>query len=285
MSNSQFTPQEQRLIDQLRQSPTPAMRPDAAENLHQRLMSEADQVWSDYPPFEVPPPAERRGFPAWLLVAAILLLTGVLVMVFLASQPEDGPIQEERISTATQLPITPSPTSTLTLTPTALPTSTPTRQPTALPTTAAPPTSAPEIPPPAAEISEDDDDQGNTSDDGSDEAAQPAIVVVEGPVAQLGANFLVLFDILVETGEVQPLPQQLAVGSIVRVEGESRIENGRIIVRALQLTLILPPTSVPPVLPPPTAAQQPPQSGGQPPAPPPPPPPNASTSGQGSNGS
>jgi hypothetical protein len=182
-------------------------------------------------------------------------------MVFLSTRPDDAPIQEELISTATQLPVTSSPTTTLTLTPTPPP---PTGPPSAIPsTTAVPETVAPVIPPPAAESTSDDDDG---QDD--DSAVQPALVVVEGPVAEIGANYLLLFDILVETGAVQPLPAQLAIGTVVRIEGESRIEGGRIIVRALRITLILPATGVPPQAPP--AAQP------NPPQQPPPPPANTS---------
>lgn len=284
MNDSQFNPQEQRLIDQLRSSPAPQMRPEAFERLRQQMFEEADRIWPEKT-VEFPPPSGRRALPVLGLVAVLaLLIAGAAFAVLSVIQDDDGPIEENIITTPTV-----TPTFTPTLTPTSTPTETPSPSPqpsstlaaTAEPTrilisTAAPtstlistadPTSthtATTVPTltytsspapttllptslPAAPIDADDDDDEVRS-----------VIVIEGTVAGMGQDYIVIFDLWIETDDVRETAVLLTLGTLVRVEGEARFEDGRIIVRAITLTIIPPATRVPQVQPQQPAPQQPP---------------------------
>jgi hypothetical protein len=294
MNDSQFSPQEQRLIDQLRSSPTPPMRPEAFERLRQQIFEEADRIWTPQPVAEFPKPSGRRAVRLLGLAAVLAVLIAGAAFAVLSVIQDDGPIKEEILIPPTVTP-TFTATNTLTSTPSATPTQTssatpsltptetlsatpipePTR--TFTPTTAAsstwtasppPPTPTPALsaspvlttaPLPVTPGGDDDED---------DRRSVRSAIVVEGTVAALGQDYLVIFDLWIETQDVRQAAARLTLGTLVRVEGEARFENGRIIVRAASLTVLPPPTRQPPR--PPQPAPQ--QTAHQPPPPPPPPP-------------
>ena len=58
MNESDFNPNEQHLIDQMRQAAPPPMRPAAADKLRAQLFAEVDRIWPDAP--ETPPAPDPR---------------------------------------------------------------------------------------------------------------------------------------------------------------------------------------------------------------------------------
>lgn len=261
MNDSQFTPQERALIDQLRQSPTPELPPLAFERLNQQVMEEADFIFGEGPASQ-PTMPPRRALRVWPLVAIFVLTMGLMIALALASIPDDGPIEEAlTTSTPTQ---TASPTSTLTpsvtTTTTAAATLEPSRTIEASPAAQVPAASPTASSVPAVEV----DDQHEWL-----QQAAPRMVI-EGPVTTISINHLIIFGSLIEIDAVREAAAQLTPDQIARVEGEARFEDGRLIIRATSLTPIVPTVSVP--VQQPGTGQPAPQ---QPTAPPPPPPPAA----------
>lgn len=257
MNDSQFTPQERALIDQLRQSPQPELPPLAFERLHQQMMAEADFVFGDGPASQ-PAMPPRRALRLWPLVAIFVLTMGLMIALALASIPDDGPI-EEALTTSTPTH-TASPTSTITPSLTATPAASATLEPSRS-IEASPAAQVPAASPTASSVPtlEDDDDRF--------EQAAPRMVI-EGPVTTISINHIIIFGSLIEIDAVREAAAQLTPYQTARVEGEARFEDGRLIIRATSLTPIVPTVSAP--VQQPGAGQPAPQ---QPAAPPPPPPP------------
>jgi hypothetical protein len=202
MTQSPFNPHEQRLIDQLRQSPAPELNPEAVERLRQRVFDEVDLLWPDAPS-DTPSAPAPRSLRRWPLLLAALIMLVIIILLALMSRPGEAPLADA------------TPTATLTLTAT---------------------------PRPAATATPLD---------------EQTLIVVEGPVQQIGDDFIIIFDQVIEIELVRELVGQISIGMVVRVEGESRFEAGRFIIRATQMTTIAPPESRPP--------QQPGQQGPPPP--------------------
>ena len=243
MNDDQFTPEEQMLIQRLRSGAAPEMKPEAVERLHQQILDEVDVVFK---------PAQSRPLlnPAARTVVILLVLGTILVIVIALLAAGAGEIAPAPTATPT-----PTPTLTATVAPTQ------TQTPTDAPTQTQTPTDAPTqtltaTPPPSPTPA-----PATTAEAGTDD---PLAIVIEGPVTEIGAGYIVIFDVTITLAGSDPLVERLRPGDVVRVEGRSRLEGARLAVDAVRV--------IPAAVAPGTAPQ--PQSSG--PQPPPPPPPDGS---------
>jgi hypothetical protein len=196
MNDSDFTPQEQELINRLANAPQSDLSPDALNAIRSRILDGMDSL-----PVENTPRRLGRTTPATMpimaAVAAILIVViGVSVLFF--NQPQI-------IATPTPVPIL-YPTAT-SLPPTATfipPTTTPpvaavVTQTTPLPLLSSTPDITPEI---------------------SQTPSLEPLIVIEGPVEAITANIVTIYGIDIALDPDDPLLTIIVVGDILHVEAD-----------------------------------------------------------------
>lgn len=67
---------------------------------------------------------------------------------------------------------------------------------------------------------------------------QPVTIVVEGPVQNINVNIITVFDFDIEVNPSDPILVDLEIGDNIRVEGNTRFENGHIIIMAVNVVII-----------------------------------------------
>lgn len=231
MKRSEFTPHEQQLIEQLRQSPSPELNQDAVEKLRRQLFAEADLIWGE-PPGEPPATPARRVFPTWLLVVvAVVLFVVIIAVIFGSLTGQTQPVEETPAVMPTHTPLPPSqthmPAATISPSLTATPEPMPTEA------------GAPIITAPPEPIEAE------------------SVIVIEGPITYITERYIIIFEMIVEIDGLEARAGQFAPGIVVRVEGEPRVEGGQIIIKAAQIAVLQPPEP-PSERPPAPSAPQPP---------------------------
>lgn len=261
MSMPEFNPQEQRLIDQLRQGPAPQLGLVQVSSLRERILAEVDVVW------EIPQaPGSSNALPGKLwpwIMGILVIIAGIsLLLGVLSRMTDEDVVQGETFSAPTEQMletpiIAPTPTATSTSTPTDAPTAmmTPQASPTENLTATTAPTLALTETAPAPTATLTATQTLVTPQISQDES----VIVIEGQVSEVGQNYIVIFDMWIELGDSSDFGFQPRSGIIVRVEGTPRLEPDRMVIQAISITMIQPAQS--------------PGPAGQPGAPPPPPPP------------
>ncbi|MBC8098699.1 MAG: hypothetical protein H7Y11_04610 [Armatimonadetes bacterium] len=203
MNDSEFTPQEQALINRLANAPQPKLSPDAFAAIQVRLLAALD----------TPPPSPLNAAVP-LLTAVIVVVSVVAGVVFFSNRPP------EIVPTATPAP-------TLTATPTAQPSATPTSTAThtstpvvtmtaaasathtPLPTTTATPTLT------ATHTVEPT--RTATMESTPTPTLEP-VLVVEGEIQTITGNLLTVYNISITLAPDDPLLDALQIGDLVRIE-------------------------------------------------------------------
>ncbi len=203
MTESEFTSNEQQIIEQLHHSPAPTMNQEAVERLRQQLFDEVDQVWGNPGDQLIEMTVQHSSHIRWLVIvlAVILLLAGI-VLVMLISRPGATPVIQAT-ATVTAMQTSASPTNSPLL-------------------VQASPTAAASTTPPAT----------------PSETPVASLIVIEGPVSQITDDYIIIFDQLIETDRLTDVTTQLTPGVLVRVEGEAHLDEHRIVISAVQITVI-----------------------------------------------
>jgi hypothetical protein len=206
MNDSDFTPQEQQIINRLANAPQSDLSPDAFDAIRSRILDGMDSL-----PGENNPPRMGRTAPTSVpimaaIAAVFIVVIGVSVLLF--NQPEI-PI------TSTPIPIT-MPTSTLVIPsatfvpPTATPVEITVTSPTATPPLAAtvtPTTPVPvQITPP------------QVTPEISLTPTLESVIIVEGPVEAITANVVTIYGIDITLDPDDPLLNVIVVGDVLHVE-------------------------------------------------------------------
>lgn len=194
MNDSDFTPQEQELINRLGNAPQSDLSPDAFEAIRTRILDGMDAL-----PIDNSPPRLRRSTPmsapVMAAVAAVLVVViGVTVLVL--NQPSI-------IVTPTPIPITMPTLTTIPPTVTTMP-------PTATPLVEATVTQATPIPV-----------QSMTPEVTSEISLTPtleSVIIVEGPVEAITANIITIYGIDIALNPDEPLLNVIIVGDVLRIE-------------------------------------------------------------------
>lgn len=230
--NDQFTPEEQALIEQLRSTPEPRLRPSAVEAIRQQMLDELRALPVSDQPARLP----ERGSNGWLrrlpvLITAVIALAAT-TLIWLLSQNQD---QASSIS-ATQQATHVVQVATLAATPTV----TATR-----PTTTASATSESPVETPVAlqptplltlTIQPEPDAEPHTS-------ATPkpaAVIAIEGPVSSIVGNVMTIYGIEVVVEPGHPILTLVDVGDVVRVEGVQESGSAMIASVVSNLTEVTP---------------------------------------------
>jgi hypothetical protein len=201
MNDSDFTPQEQEIINRLANAPQSDLSPDAFETIRSRILDRMDLL-----PVDNNPPRLGRttpiSLPVMTAVAAVLIVV-IGVSVLLINQPQIT-------VTSTPIPLI-APTSTL-VAPSATfipPTATP------VVTTAAPPT--PTI---FAEATVAPITTPEVTPEISRTPTLEPIIIVEGPVEAITANVVTIYGIDITLNPDDPLLGVIVVGDVLHVEAD-----------------------------------------------------------------
>lgn len=273
MNMPEFNPQEQRLIDQLRQGPAPQLSLVQASSLRERILAEVDVVW------ESPQaPGSDNALPGklWPWVIGILAIVAVISLLLsgLSRMTSDEAAQGETLPAPTAQMLE---TSVIPPTSTVVPTTAPAGVPSATVTTqasvteeftpAATLTFTPTATSPAPTATLTATQTPVTTPVSQEEP----VIVIEGQISEVGPSYIVIFDMRIELVESAGPGFQLRPGITVRVEGMPLLAPDRIIIQAISITIIQP-------------AQSPGATGQQvqPGAPPPPSRPNSNRSSRSS---
>lgn len=209
MNTNGHTPQEQQLMDQLRQLEKPVMRRDAVERLNSRLMDEAATIWPDQPALE-PVATVKRTIPAWVLVAILTLITGMVLFAVINNLPQPEPVEIEESL----------------ITPTVMLTATPTMTPTDAPTTTATPTDAPTNTPEPTPL------QIRLMP--TVQQSVP-VIVIEGEIERVADDQIEVFGQVIDISQMDDNQQTFNVGQLVRIEGESALVDGVLTIIAIEI--------------------------------------------------
>lgn len=262
MSMSEFNPQEQRLIDQLRQGPAPQLGLVQVSSLRERILAEVDVVW------EIPQaPGSSKSLPSklWPWIVGIFVIVAVisLLLIGLSRMTSEDAAQGETLPAPTAQMLE---TSVILPTLTAAPTTAPTDSPSATMTAQA---SATEEFTPTATLTfapTETSPAPTVTLTATQTLVTPPIsqgdpvIVIEGQISEVGQSYIFIFDMRIELGDRSDPGFQLRPGMTVRVEGMPLLAPDRIVIQAISITIIEPTQ-----LPGPTGQQV------QPGAPPPPP--------------
>lgn len=228
-----FAPEEQAIIEQLRNDPRPRLKPEVANAIQQRILNEMDATFS-------PSPSTAPGWslpvPPWLVIAVVVI--GVIAFILLA-RGMSQPVPRQTTTSVPSLIITQtpaaSPTGTLTPQPTGTTTASPTDTFTPQPTATATPLPSQ---PPTVEV---------TAEATADSGADATILVIEGKVQKITVNAITVLDIDVQVQPGDPILSQLHVGDSVRVEGKAVQQGDTIVIIAVKITIIDSTRVTPPV--------------------------------------
>lgn len=192
MNDSDFTPQEQELINRLANAPQSDLSPDAFDAIRSRILDGMDSL-----PVETTPRRLGRitptSVPITAAVAAVLIVViGVSVLLF--NQPQI-------IATATPIPITyPTATSVIPSATFISPTATPLVE-----ATVTQPTPVP---------------LESTTPETTQTPTLESLIIVEGPVEAIAANIITIYGIDIALNPDDPLLTIIVVGDILRVEAD-----------------------------------------------------------------
>ena len=64
------------------------------------------------------------------------------------------------------------------------------------------------------------------------------LIVIEGPVQEININYITIFDIDIQIDSADPVLTQIRLGDTIRIEGETQVEGGTIIIVAVNITII-----------------------------------------------
>ena len=64
------------------------------------------------------------------------------------------------------------------------------------------------------------------------------IIVIEGPVQSINIDFITIFDVDIQIDGADPVLNEIRLGDIIRVEGETQLEGDTIIIVAVNITII-----------------------------------------------
>lgn len=199
MNDSEFTPQEQELINRLANAPQPDLSPDIFDAIHARLLDRMDTLPVEASP-RYPGRAAPMSVPLMTALAAVLVVAiGVTVLVLNRPQDLVTPTAiPTSVPTFTRVP----PTATLSVE------STVTFQTTPIPIQVTTPEATPETPvTPTLE----------------------SVIMVEGPVQAINANVITIYGINIGLNPDDPLLSVLLIGDVLRVEANYDVTTGLIV--------------------------------------------------------
>ncbi len=193
--SEQFSNPEQALIERLRRAPQPELPAEARDMIRVRLLDALD-----HPPLPAPRPILLRPI---VVIVIVLVATALIAGVFFVLSQQNQILLPPTSTTTPSLTASPTITiePTLTLLPTTAvplvissPTLTETPESTSLPEAALSP-----APLPTTGIS--------------------TVIVIQGPVEHIDGNIVTIYGIQVQIAPDDPILSTIAVGDILRIEG------------------------------------------------------------------
>lgn len=212
MQNEPFTPEEQVLINRLKDAPKPSLRPHARDAIRAQLFAELD---APLKPFW----KTTAGMMSIGVVTTVIIIVIVIIGISVAGGDDESPTVNPIVPSQTPMIETTTPTVELTITPENTSTATPSPSITStMEVTAVSPTPQP-TPTVAA----------NTGG---------PIMVIEGPISAINLNTITIFDMTIQVDPNDPILVQLQVGDRVRIDGQTTVEGNTIIIVAVNITII-----------------------------------------------
>ena len=209
---NQFTPEENDVIQQLRNDPRPKLKPRLVEAIRQEIFVEMDKSFPTSA--KKPQPLRPITSPFGILVAAAVIIVAVIVTIIVAAPKQQLPQMNPTVTrviatpTLTSMPeanataATTESTLTVSQTPTVISSGTATVMP------SAPPTS--------------------TGD----------IIIMEGPVEQINVNIITIFSINIQVDANDPILTQVHVGDNLHVEGRVVPQGNTFMIVAIHVTIV-----------------------------------------------
>lgn len=210
MANDPFSPNEQMLINRLKDAPQPRLRPQAMEAIRAQLFLEMDVPLK---PFW----QTKAGLTSMAAVTTIIIIVIVLIGVSISGGDDESP--------------TVDPISSPTMIETAPPTATSTAS---MVTSVTPQTSAAATAENTPSVATPSPQPTSTT---STSAGAP-ILVIEGPVSAITINTITVFDMTIQVDAGNPILTQLQIGDRVRIDGQTSVEGNIIIIVAVNITII-----------------------------------------------
>ena len=209
MSEVQFSPVEQALIERLQNAPQPRLSSDKAAAIRHQMLASVDAG-------TIPPRTFLNS--RQLLIIAVGLAFAIVVLVILIL-PQDNRT-DENASPATVVPTSTIPTETVVPTMTSPVTAEATA---AIHTETAIPTLQ------ATQVTETPILQPS-------DVVDPA-VLIEGPISEIDVNSIIIFGIVIQINDNTVL-SDLQIGDFVRVEGQTIIIGETVMVNAITIVIV-----------------------------------------------
>jgi hypothetical protein len=224
MSDPEFTPQEQELIERLSNAPHPSLNPAAFEMIRGRMLDAMDN-----PPLDVNPRMPGRSTPLrlpYLAALAAVLVVGIGMGVLVANLPRE---------IATTTPVVPTGVTI------AAPTFTPivptqTLQSQVIPSATARPEITNTIPASATVQEVIPSTIPPTDDLPNATATLESVIVVEGPVETITDNIVTIYGIDIALNPDDPLLTLIETGDVLHIEAE--YEADLTVIVAVTVTIV-----------------------------------------------
>lgn len=210
MRNAEFTPQERALIERVQNAPQPDLKPDTYARMRQQLLAEVDLVPA---PGTQPRLSPHLSALTIIIVVVAALAVAALVFVFLQQAPS-------QVAFPTAQPSLTSTLSGETLMPTLVVTQTPFLE------------SMGEI---TAETAEATPAPTMTA---TPSVTLESVMVIEGPVSAINGNIITVFDMNIQVTTGDAVLTSIKIGDTLQVTGRVTVENGALIVVAMNLTVV-----------------------------------------------
>jgi hypothetical protein len=218
MNGDQFTPEEQALIDRLRDAPQPRLSARTMEAIRQKMLVELENPAPPTPQVDGGGAIFTAASVALGLAAAVTLI--VVAGIVLTRDMQVGTTLETPIpntQVAIESSATPSPTAVPTDTPTPVITAPPTEEPTASLVTVT--QAFTDTPPPT------DVDPIVVLPSPTPVSDEEPIIIIEGPVQSIDEDTITVFDIKIAIDPDHPILNIITVGDTLRIEGTVNDED------------------------------------------------------------